>query len=297
MTKKLITVFTPSYNRKKQLYKCYESLRSQTCHNFVWLIVDDGSSDNTSELVEKWQKDTTLFQIIYDYKENGGLHTAYNRGIELANTELFICIDSDDWMPKDAIEKIVNIWNMISDKNYVGIMGLDFYENGTCVGQEFPQNVSEMFLYEKLTKYKTTGDKKMIHRTELLKKVAPMPIFLNEKNFNPSYMMYQLDRYGKLYVTNDCFCVVDYQPDGMSSNIFKQFKNSPNSFIATRQLYLSFPETSLVFKFKHTIHYVSSCMIAKKFIKGLKEAKYPLLAILAIPFSIALTILVLIRGK
>lgn len=297
MQNKLITVFTPTYNRKNCIKKCYESLQAQTSHNFIWLIIDDGSTDDTKELIEQWIKTETLFEIRYDYKENGGLHTAYNRGIELTDTKLFICIDSDDWMPADAIEKIENTWNQIKDKGYVGIMGIDRYENGNCVGGTFPKNVTEMYLYEKLTKYKIPGDKKMIHRTDLLKKVAPMPIYEGEKNFNPVYMMYQLDQFGKLYVTNDCFCIVDYQPDGMSSNIYKQYRNSPNSFMELRKQYLGFPDTTPIFKLRHSIHYVSSCILATNLIKGIWKSPYPGYAVLALIPSIVLTGLVMLKTR
>lgn len=297
MSKKLITVFTPTYNRKDLISHCYKSLQDQTSYNFVWLIIDDGSTDHTDELIHKWQKEEKRFEIRYDNKENGGLHTGYNRGIELADTELFVCIDSDDWMPPDAIEKIELIWSEVSNKAYVGVMGIDQYENGNCVGGKFPDNVHEMYLYEKMTKYKIPGDKKMIHRTALLKKVAPMPIFPGEKNFNPSYLMYQLDRFGKLYVTNDCFCIVDYQPDGMSSNIFKQYRNSPNSFAETRKLYLSFPEISFRFKLKQYIHYVSSCLLAGKLFYGIKEAPDSKMAVLALIPGCLLTLVVFYKSK
>lgn len=297
MSKKLITVFTPTYNRKDCIHRCYESLQRQSSYNFEWLIIDDGSTDDTQSLIRRWQAEEARFPIRYCYKKNGGLHTGYNKGIELAQTELFVCIDSDDWMPDDAIEKIEGIWREVSDKEYVGIMGIDRYEDGHCVGGEFPEGVNEMFLYEKLTKYKIPGDKKMIHRTDLLKKVAPMPTFSGEKFFNPSYMMYQLDQFGKLYVTNDCFCIVDYQPDGMSSNFYKQLHNSPRSFAETRKLYLRFPDTTPVFKFRHSIHYVSNCFMAKRVWPGMKESVYPLYSILALLPGFALYLLTLYKTR
>lgn len=297
MSEVLITVFTPTYNRKKCIAKCYQSLCKQTSFNFEWLIIDDGSTDDTQILVKGWQKEQRKFAIRYYWKENGGLHSAYNKGIELARTELFVCIDSDDWMPTDAIRKIEIIWSQIKRKQYAGIMGIDQYENGQCVGDPFPVQVREMYLYEKMTRYKLYGDKKMIHRTDLLKRVAPMPIFEGEKNFNPSYMMYQLDQFGKLYVTNECFCIVEYQPDGMSSNIYKQYRNSPKSFAETRKLYLNFPNTSLFFKFRQSIHYVSSCILSRNLIKGVGESPYPSYTIAAILPGICLTGLVLFKTR
>ena len=297
MSNKLITVFTPTYNRKDCIHRCYESLQRQTSYNFEWLIIDDGSTDQTEELIQKWQAEETRFRIRYCYKENGGLHTGYNKGIELAHTELFVCIDSDDWMPDDAIERIERIWDNVSGNGYVGIMGIDRYEDGRCVGEMFPDGIHEMYLYEKLTKYRIPGDKKMIHRTDLLKKVAPMPTFEGEKFFNPSYMMYQLDQFGKLYVTNDCFCIVDYQPDGMSSNFYKQLRNSPRSFAETRKLYLRFPDTTPAFKLRHSIHYVSNCFTAKCLWQGMKESVYPLYSWMALLPGFALYCLILLKTR
>lgn len=294
---KLITVFTPTYNRKDCIHRCYESLQRQSSHNFQWLIIDDGSTDDTEGLIRRWQSEETRFPIRYCYKENGGLHTGYNKGVELADTELFMCIDSDDWLPDDAISRIEQIWKQVSHLGYAGIMGIDRYEDGRCVGEPFPENINEMFLYEKLTKYKISGDKKMIHRTDLLKKVAPMPTFSGEKFFNPSYMMYQLDQFGKLYVTNDCFCIVDYQPDGMSSNFYKQLRNSPRSFAETRKLYLRFPDVSPAFKLRHSIHYISNCLTAKRLWQGLKESVFPGYAWLALIPGLALYFLILFKTR
>ncbi len=294
---KLITVFTPTYNRKKCIEHCYRSLQRQSSYNFEWLIIDDGSTDGTKSLIEKWQTEDNLFAIRYIYKENGGLHTGYNVGIENARTELFMCIDSDDWLPDRAIEKIEKIWESIDHSKYVGIMGIDCYENGECVGGMFPEGTQEMFLYEKLTKYCIPGDKKMIHRTELLKRVAPMPSFPGEKFFNPSYLMYQLDSFGKHYITNECFCIVDYQPDGMSSNIYKQYRNSPRSYAETRKLYLSFPDQTMIFRFRQYIHYTSSCMLAKRTNKGLAEAPEKWMAIAAMPFGALLSVLVICKTR
>lgn len=294
---RLITVFTPTFNRKNCIEHCYRSLQRQSSHNFEWLIIDDGSSDDTESLINQWQLIEESFPIRYIYKENGGLHTGYNVGIENATTELFMCIDSDDWLPDNAIENIERIWASIDHNKYVGIIGIDQNENGDCIGGLFPDGIDEMYLYEKLTKYKIPGDKKMVHRTELLKKVAPMPVYPGEKFFNPSYMMYQLDQFGKLYVTNDCFCIVNYQPDGMSSNFYKQLRNSPLSFAETRKLYLRFPNTTPAFKLRHSIHYVSNCITAKRFWQGMKESVYPFYAWLALAPGIMLYLLILFKTK
>ena len=102
-----ITVFTPAYNRAKTLPRTYSSLVKQDCKDFVWLIVDDGSTDETGELVKKWKQADNGFEIRYIYKENGGMHTAHNTAYENIDTELNVCIDSDDCLAEGAIKKIV----------------------------------------------------------------------------------------------------------------------------------------------------------------------------------------------
>ena len=100
---KLVTFFTPTYNRAHILSRCYESLCHQSSFDFKWLIVDDGSVDNTRELVNKWIECEERFEIKYIYKENGGLHTAFNVAVEEVDTELFVCFESDDLFTSETI--------------------------------------------------------------------------------------------------------------------------------------------------------------------------------------------------
>lgn len=114
--KKKITVFTPTYNRAYCLHKCYESMKRQTSKDFEWLIIDDGSSDGTDELVKGWMKEEKSFPIRYIYKKNGGMHTAYNVAYENIDTELAMNIDSDDYLTDTAIEDILNFWKKIKKR-------------------------------------------------------------------------------------------------------------------------------------------------------------------------------------
>ena len=104
---KILTVFTPTYNRAYILPKCYESLTKQTCKEFVWVIIDDGSTDDTAELVKKWIEEDKI-EIRYYYQDNKGMHGAHNKAYEVIDTELNVCIDSDDYMTDDAVEIIVD---------------------------------------------------------------------------------------------------------------------------------------------------------------------------------------------
>ena len=159
-----LTVFTPTYNRAYTLHKCYESLKSQTNQDFKWLIIDDGSSDNTKELVQKWIDENNL-DITYHYQENQGMHGAHNTAYELIDTELNVCIDSDDYMPEDAVEKILNYWKEHKSDDLAGLIGLDAYENGEVIGTKLPDNLKSETLFDLYQKRKVKGDKKIVYRT------------------------------------------------------------------------------------------------------------------------------------
>lgn len=278
---KRITVFTPTYNRAHLLHNCYESLLAQSNKQFKWLIIDDGSSDNTKKVVDEWIKENKI-EITYVYKENGGLHTGYNKAIELLDTELSVCIDSDDWLAEEAIERILTFWDANKEEDCAGLIGLDVKENGEIVGQRLPniKKVDPMIL----TEGPNIGDKKYVIRTDVYTTVAPMPVFKGEKNFNPHYMVLKLSANYKFLVYNEPLCIVDYQNDGMSANIFKQYLNSPRSFQEYRRLIISLPNTSFKYVVKQTIHYVSSSIIIKDN-EFIKKSPKKLLTILMSPFG------------
>lgn len=274
----LLTVFTPTYNRVDLLKRCYESMKRQTNKNFIWMVIDDGSIDHTSDAVESWMKEPLDFKIEYFYKENGGLHTAYNEAIAHIKTELCVCIDSDDFMPDDAVEKILKFWKKKGSDKYAGIVGLDYYMDGKIVGDFLPNQKHVNLIDLLIGKYSIhNGDRTNVVRTELYKKYAPMKVFPGEKNFNPHYMHLQISQEYDFLVLNENLRYIEYQPDGMSNSILKQYQNSPNSFLEIRKLYLNFPNTSLKFKIRHSIHFVSSCILAKKFPKSLKDSPCPLI--------------------
>jgi glycosyltransferase involved in cell wall biosynthesis len=287
--KKAITVFTPTYNRAHCIHLCYESLKRQTSKDFCWVIIDDGSTDNTKVLVDEWIKETKDFEIKYYYKSNGGLHTGYNFAIEKMDTELCVCIDSDDFMPDDAVEKILNLWKSNKDEKYAGIIGLDFSFKNEIIGKPLP-NEKDVDINELMIKGKLIGDKKLVVRTELYKKVAPMPSFNKEKNFNPNYMNILIGEEYRFLVLNENLCFVEYQKDGMTNNILNQYLNSPNSFAQIRRLYLTLGKATLIFKLRHAIHYTSSCIIAKKIKDIYIESPNKLLTILMAPFGFLLTL-------
>ena len=294
----LLTVFTPAYNRADLLVRCYDSMRRQTCKDFVWMIIDDGSTDGTQDIVKQWIRTESDFSIEYYYKENGGLHTAYNEAIAHISTELCVCIDSDDFMPDDAVEKILLFWKENGSNSVAGIVGLDYDLDDNIIGDLLPNQKTVNLIDLLVGKYPIhNGDRTNVVRTELYRKFAPMKVFPGEKNFNPHYMHLQISQQYDFLVLNENLRYVEYQPTGMSNSMLKQYRNSPNSFAEIRKLYLSFQDTSFKFKFRHSIHLVSSCILAGKPWKAIKDSPCKLITIMAIPCGVVLAIYVTAKGR
>lgn len=284
-----LTVFTPAYNRADLLPRCFESMKRQTNKSFIWMIIDDGSRDGTRELVEGWMAQPQDFPIVYYYKENGGLHTAYNEAIAHIETELCVCIDSDDYMPDDAVEKILRFWDEKGSDRVAGIVGLDCDPEGKVIGDPLPDQPTVNLIDLLVGRYDLfNGDRTNVVRTALYKKFAPMKTFPGEKNFNPHFMHLQISMEYDFLVLNENLRFVEYQSGGMSDSMYFQYRNSPKSFAETRKLYLSFPDTSLRFRMRQCIHYVSSSMIGRNRY-FLKESPARLLTVLALPFGLVLT--------
>lgn len=261
------------------------------------MIIDDGSTDNTRELVADWMSQPLDFQIIYYYKENGGLHTAYNEAIAHIDTPLCVCIDSDDFMPDDAVERILTFWEAHGSDKVAGIVGLDFDLEGNVIGDPLPNQPTVNLIDLLVGRYPIhNGDRTNVVRTELYKKFAPMQVYPGEKNFNPHYMHLQISKEYDFLVMNENLRFVDYQPGGMSNSMYRQYRNSPNSFAQTRRLYLSFPNTGLKFRFRQCVHYVSSSIIGKNG-RFLNESPSKALTVLAIPFGAALAALVYFKTR
>ncbi|QQD15382.1 glycosyltransferase family 2 protein [Sphingobacterium sp. UDSM-2020] len=295
MDKKILTVFTPTYNRESLLPNLYKSLCSQTNHDFLWLIIDDGSQDRTGELVKKWQADG-LITIQYHYKENGGMHTGHNSAYELIQTELNVCIDSDDYMPDNAVELILEKWACVVYKDkYAGIIGLDAFTDNSIVGSKIPENLSDGSLSDLYKKYGVTGDKKVILRTDVVKKYPAYPEYKNEK-LVPLGTLYTLigADYSFLY-SNDIYCIVDYQPDGSSHTIFRQYKQSPKGFAYARKIHIKYAD-NLLTKLKGYVNLVSSALFAKDISLAFKGVN-PILTILMFPFGTLLYLYIRFKIK
>lgn len=260
---KTLTVFTPTYNRAHTLVRLYRSLCAQTCQDFDWLVIDDGSTDDTKGLIEKFTAEG-LIPIRYIYKDNGGLYTGYNVAYETIETELNVCIDSDDWMPEDAVERIINKWRTEGSDKFAGIIGLDINaRTETPIGGTFPNKLKVCYLLDLYTKRIHRGDTKQVMRTDLMKKVAPMEGFPGEKNFNPIYMLLQVCDEYPLLVINQPLCFVEYQQeDSMSQHIWRQYLDSPRSFAKLRKLEMKLKHSTPMNRLRSAAHFVVERIIA-----------------------------------
>ena len=282
----VLTVFTPAYNRAHTLPRTYESLCRQKCKQFIWLIVDDGSTDNTAELVKGWQSHSNGFPIRYIYKENGGMHTAHNTAYDNIDTELNVCIDSDDMLADNAVELILNKWHEVKDKGFAGIIGLDADFNGNIIGKSFPQDMTETTL----SGYYAaggSGDKKLVYRTDVINAYPPYPVFEGEKYVALAYKYLLIDQDYKLAVLNQTLCNVEYQPDGSSKTMLKQYLKNPKGFAFWRTIKMQYPE-SFSRLVRDCIHYCSSSQIAGNR-HYIQESPRKLLTVLCTPAGWLLT--------
>lgn len=213
---KLLTILTPTYNRGKYLGDIFKVLQQQTNQNFEWMIVDDGSTDNTKEIVESFIESNKL-RIRYFYKENGGKHTAVNYGLKYISTKLTVILDSDDTFTNDAVEVIKKIYS--ENKNEKNICGFTFLrqrKNGELFGKAFPREGRYNFSEWRLSKI-SAGERCDVFYSEIMKQY-PFSEYEGEKYIGESTMMikmsYKYDMIGKNIVIG----ISDYLEGGLTDS-------------------------------------------------------------------------------
>lgn len=220
-----ITVFTPTYNRAHLIGRLYDSLCRQSCRDFEWLVVDDGSSDNTEELFDQLRKEAD-FPIRYHKQENGGKHTAINTGLELARGELFFTVDSDDWLTDDALEKIVR-WEaaLPKDQKFCGFAGRLQNTAGQLSGTVFD---GTYFDGTTMDRYGiASGERAMVFYTGI-HKMYPYPVFPGERFITEAVTWNRMARDGyRFRFYNDVIWIYEYQPDGLTSTGMSLYQRNP----------------------------------------------------------------------
>lgn len=289
-----LTIFTPAYNRAHTLSRTYQSLLNQKNKDFVWLIVDDGSIDNTEELVNDWIKRDNGFVIEYIKKKNGGMHTAHNTAYQNIHTELNICIDSDDCLADNAVNIILEKWEQVKDRGYAGIIGLDADLDGKIIGKSFPENMTETTLSGYYAQG-GSGDKKLVYKTEIVRKYPEYPVFEDEKYVALAYLYRLIDQEYSLAVLDKVLCNVEYQNNGSSATMFTQYIKNPKGFAFWRKICMKYPESKKRLLIDN-IHYVSSSLLSKNR-KFVQESPTKFLTVISIPLGILLTCYIKIRTK
>lgn len=279
----LITVFTPAYNRAHLLPKVYESLCKQTFRDFEWLIVDDGSKDDTKNLIDKLSvfsfqlsdedtdglknsklgTDSTLytlhsklkpFPIRYYYQENGGKHRAINHGVREAQGELFLILDSDDTLPPNSLELINHYYQQIKDdRSFGGVCGYMAHHDGTIIGRGCDVPVLDANSIEMRYKYNIQGDMLEVYRTSVMREI-PFPDIPGEKFVPEALVWNRIARKYRLRVFHEVVYYRDYLDGGLTDKIVKIRMTSP---IASMYTYaeLNSYDIPFVSKVKAAINY------------------------------------------
>ena len=224
----MITVFTPTYNRGYIISELYESLTQQTFKNFEWLIVDDGSTDKTAQVIKKFAQ-TALFEIRYIHQENQGKHVAINTGCQHAKGDLFFIVDSDDFLGNNAIEVLNEKFNKIKDNPTIAGIAVGCFSITTgkrIFTKDLPKSENLLNHNELVYKYGIKGDFATAFKTEIQKQF-PYPTFPNEKFFRESLVYRRIGKKYKTLYINDPIYFADYLEDGLTSRSWQHLKNSP----------------------------------------------------------------------
>ena len=224
------TIFTPTYNRAYILDKLYESLKRQSFKDFEWVIVDDGSQDNTTELVETWKSKKGL-KIKYLKVQNGGKQKAINRGLEIATGKVFFIVDSDDFLTDDAIEKVYAYEKTIQKNNgFAGVAGLHSYTNNEITGNYNEREYVDCNNLDR-SKFNLLGDKAEVYYTDLLRKFK-FPEVKNEKFVTECVVWDEIAFNGyKIRWFKDVLKKGDYLEDGYTTKAHSLYLNNPIGYL------------------------------------------------------------------
>lgn len=283
-----ITVFTPAYNRSELLPVLYQSLCEQTFRDFEWLIVDDGSSDNTEDVVRTFIEEHKI-DIAYFKKQNGGKHTAVNFGAQRARGELFFIVDSDDKLPKDSLALVNENYQPIKENpEFAGVCGLKAYFNGDLLPGVVDYEVLDCkgldYYYRR--KSNAGGDiAEVIARTDLIKNFA-FPEFEGEKFCAESAVWNPIGNEYKFRYFNKVIYLCEFLEDGLSANSLRSRMSCPLSamYIYSNRCTFDIPIKE---KIKSAINYWRFYFCNKKDVYPKIQYIYKVFFLLGLIFHIA----------
>lgn len=268
-----ITVFTPTYNRAALLGRLYGSLKSQSCPQLEWLVVDDGSTDGTKQVMDGFISEGIL-DIRYIYKENGGKHTAMNIGIRQACREYFLCIDSDDLLMPGALVRLLEV---IKTQPAGIIAYKQNLATGLRIGDPFPEGLRDTTLIALNELYRCGGDRTLVYRTELLRRY-PIPELPGQRFFPEAWLYDRIDENHRSLLLPQVICSCEYQPGGYSDS-YRQLilRNS----LSMKRFFADRIDMALPFRlrFDAAYHYIAFCLLCRSKLAGYRGSQWGLLAL------------------
>lgn len=214
-TEPLLTIITPTFNRADKLPTLFESLAHQTNHDFIWLIVDDGSTDNTEKVVDGFAPNE--FDIIYLEKSNGGKHTALNKGIRETNTVLTMIVDSDDYLMSDAVEQIKYYYNKYRGVSEIHCYSFNKGRNANDNFVKIPQReFVDSYIHCRI-KQSRPGDRAEVFFTEELKS-HPFPVFNGEKFLSEDVVWIAIGLHSRCVFVDRTIYICEYLKNGLTAN-------------------------------------------------------------------------------
>lgn len=246
-----LTICTPTYNRKEELQPLFTSLQKQTNKDFCWLIVDDGSVDDTISVVKQMQKEAT-FPLEYVYQENQGKPFAFNKGVSLTKTDYFMSMDSDDFFTDDAVAIFYQTLEQVeAGKQFVGIVFQALDTNGKLLTKvNFPTSPWYSDFYTMLFEKGIFGDTAIFYQTDILSEHL-FPRFSTEKFVPEALLLHRLAQIADFCFINKPVILKDYQADGFSNNMMDLYKNNPIGYFTYCLEVLNLHQTGLFQKMRH----------------------------------------------
>lgn len=274
-----LTIITPTFNRERTLKACYDSIAAQTCRDFQWIIIDDGSTDNTPELIEELKKDGAV-EFEYYTKENGGKHTALNASHKYIKGKFVTVLDSDDTLLLDAVETILNEWKKYENENDVNV--LYFYRcdkngNPLCYVKH-PNVITKTYKVRRYSNVKSR-DCCDVFKTEAFIKY-PFPVFPGERFIGEGAAHMNIELSGKGVYIDKAVYECEYLPDGLTMAGRKLRINNPLGGKYNANVYMN-RCLPLFTRLKYSLLYNCYSAFASISLKdSLKTSDYPVLALL-----------------
>lgn len=274
-----IAVFTPTFNRAYKLPDLYKSLLRQTNKDFVWLVVDDGSTDDTKQLINSYINEK-LINIRFVSRENGGKQRAHNTALSNCYEELFFTVDSDDYLVDSAIQQVIDAWTPLkTKKNIAGMIALCGENDNKPLNTYLPRGLKTTKIYDLYSKYHFAGDATLIYRTSILKQY-PYDVADGEKFIAESFVYLQIDEKYDLSTLNSVLMIRKYLPDGYTKSARTVARLNPKGYMKIKKMYMERATTHRD-AIESTTLYLVGAYFAREFSAGFKSIENPLLAILA----------------